>query len=276
MKQSDIDRTILGVRVDAISYDDTCNQVLSWARSQRNGFVSCANVHSIMEAYDSPDFRKMLNCSSLVTPDGMPVVWGLRWLGISCPSRVYGPDLTIALLARADQDGLRVGFFGSHPQVLQRLLVAVHKWYPGLQVGYAYSPPFRTLSTDEDDVLVEAINRSGVQILFVGLGCPKQEQWMAEHIARLNPVLLGVGAAFDFLSGSKAQAPKWMRHSGLEWGFRLLTEPRRLWRRYAQHNFRFIAFLCLQRGGLRSFANLRRDPQGSNSAIDKFEARSGE
>jgi N-acetylglucosaminyldiphosphoundecaprenol N-acetyl-beta-D-mannosaminyltransferase len=199
-----------------------------------------------MEAHDSPEYRAIVNSADLVTPDGMPLVWALRLFGVAGATRVYGPTLTIHVLERAATDGVPVGFYGASAEVLTRMVEACRRRFIGLRVGYAHAPPFRQHTEEEDAAVVQDINRSGVRILFVGLGCPKQERWMASHKDSVNAVMLGVGAAFDFLAGVKPQAPAWMQRVGLEWLFRLATEPRRLWRRYAYHNPRFVALLAEQ------------------------------
>ena len=150
------------------------------------------------------------------------------------------------MLAEAARAGIPVGFYGGAPDVLDKLVVVARERFPGLRIVYAWSPPFRPISPAEDTAIVEEINRSGARILFVGLGCPKQDRWMAAHHSRVNAVMLGVGAAFDFLAGNKAQAPRWMQDRGLEWVFRLASEPRRLWWRYLWHNPRFVVLFALQ------------------------------
>ncbi len=204
-----------------------------------------ATVSQIMEAHDAPDFRRIMNAADLVTPDGMPLVWGLRRLGYPLATRVYGPDLTLVLL-RAVAGHLPVGFYGGSPAALERLQGAMRRQFPELEIAYAFfTPPFRPLTAEEDERVVTEINLSGARILFVGLSNPKQEYWMAAHRGSVQCVMLGVGAAFDFLSGTKSQAPRWMMKIGMEWFFRLITEPRRLWKRYLKHNPRFVGSVCL-------------------------------
>jgi N-acetylglucosaminyldiphosphoundecaprenol N-acetyl-beta-D-mannosaminyltransferase len=240
-------RAIVGMRVHATSYADAAARVLGWAaRDDRRRYVCVSTVHMVMEGHDDRAFQRLVNEADLTTPDGMPLVWGLRLLGLGQAQRVYGPDLTPHLLAEAARRGVPVGFYGGEPAVLDRLLAVARTRFPGLRVVYACAPPFRALSAEEDAAIVEAINASGARLLFVGLGCPKQERWMAAHRARVNAVLLGVGAAFDFLAGVKPQAPRWLQERGLEWAFRLVCEPRRLWRRYAVHNPRFVALFTMQ------------------------------
>jgi N-acetylglucosaminyldiphosphoundecaprenol N-acetyl-beta-D-mannosaminyltransferase len=239
-------RHILGMRVDATSYPEACRMVLAWARAGQSRYVCVATVNNVMEAWDSPDFLRIMNHADLVTPDGMPLVWGLRLLGVPGASRVYGPDLTSCLLAAAEQEQLPVGFYGGSWAVLRRLVETVAERYPRLRVAYAWSPPFRPLGLEEDLRIADEINRSGARILFVGLSSPKQDRWMAAQRGRVRAVMLGVGAAFDFLAGAKPQAPRWMMGLGLEWLFRLGSEPRRLWRRYLKHNPRFVLLFALQ------------------------------
>ncbi|MFH1131374.1 MAG: WecB/TagA/CpsF family glycosyltransferase [Pseudomonadota bacterium] len=234
-------RYILGMRVDATSYEDATAQILDWAERRESRYVCVAPVQVVMTAHDSDEYREMVNSADLVTPDGMPMVWGLKIMGVDGQTRVYGPTLTEHVLRRAANRGVSVGFYGGMPEVLNNLLERTTKQFPGLKVAYSFSPPFRPLTPDEDQKVVQEINRSGTRILFVGIGCPKQERWMAEHCSKINAVMIGVGAAFDFLAGAKPQAPAWMQTCGLEWLFRLGSEPKRLWRRYLYNNPRFVA-----------------------------------
>ncbi len=239
-------RLILGTRTDATSYSDAATRVLAWANTPESRYVCASNVHVTMEAYDSAEYRAIVNGADLVTPDGMPLVWALWLFGVAEATRVYGPTLTVHVLERAATAGVPVGFYGATLEVLTRMLDACRRRFAGLRVAYAHSPPFRELTAEEDAEVVREINRSGARILFVGLGCPKQERWMGSHKGRVKAVMLGVGVAFDFLAGVKPQAPVWLQRAGLEWLFRLATEPRRLWRRYAYHNPRFVALLAGQ------------------------------
>jgi N-acetylglucosaminyldiphosphoundecaprenol N-acetyl-beta-D-mannosaminyltransferase len=237
---------ILGMRVDATSYPAAQEQIMNWARAGESGYICVANVHMTMEAYDQPDFRVMVNAANLVVPDGVPLVWMMRRLGFPQQERVYGPDLTLRILEAAAQEGIPVGFYGSTSPTLERLLENLRRRFPALQVAYRCSPPFRPLTPEEDEAVVREMNASGIRVLFVGLGCPKQERWMAAHKGRVQAVMMGVGAAFDFLAALKPQAPRWMQRAGLEWLFRLLSEPRRLWRRYFYHNPRFAVLALSQ------------------------------
>jgi len=241
-----VSRHILELRVDALTYSGVAAWVLSRARRCESHYICVANVHMVMETVDDPGFREIVNGAGLVTPDGMPLVWGLRCLGVRDATRVYGPELVPVICGLAAREKVPVGFYGGEAHVLKRLVANLTERFPGLTITFAESPPFGALSSEEDKDLVKRIRSSGVRILFIGLGCPKQERWMAAHKGKIPAVMLGVGAAFDFLAKSKPQAPRWMRSSGLEWLFRLLTEPKRLWRRYLYHNPRFVALLARQ------------------------------
>jgi N-acetylglucosaminyldiphosphoundecaprenol N-acetyl-beta-D-mannosaminyltransferase len=236
---------IIGARVDFTSYIDATRQVLRWSQVGESRYVCAANVHVLMEARDSLEYNQVINSADLVTPDGMPLVWMLRLKGHPDQQRVYGPTLMLHVLEAAARENVTVGFYGSSPEVLHSLLERMQKRFPSLQVVYSFSPPFQEMSQEEDEEIVKSINASSARILFVGLGCPKQEKWMADHRGKINAVMLGVGAAFDFHAGLKSQAPAWMQKIGLEWFYRLVTEPRRLWRRYLYHNPRFVFLAVL-------------------------------
>jgi len=244
-------RQILGMRVDCTHYAEAVELICELSRGDRGASVCVATVHMVMEAYDDPSYRRLVNAADLVTSDGVPLVWCLRLLGLSRAERVYGPTLTPKLCAKAEATGRRVGFLGGTDETLAALTQKLRRDFPALDIVFSYAPPFRPLCEAEDMDLVTAIEDSGVELLFVGLGCPKQERWMAEHRDRLHCTSIGVGAAFDFIAGNKLQAPGWMQRAGLEWLFRFSTEPRRLWRRYLYNNPRFLwAFasqLCKER-----------------------------
>lgn len=215
-------------------------EILHWAGQAEGRSVYAANVHMLMEAYDSPVFREILNQADLVTPDGMPLVWLMRRRGAPAQQRVYGPDLMRSVLPAAAAAGVPIGLYGAAPETLARLVQHLHAEYPELSIAYHFSPPFRALTASEDQQITAEMRASSARILFVGLGCPKQEVWIAAHRQELPCVLIGVGAAFDFFAGTQAQAPEWMQRAGFEWLFRLVHEPRRLWKRYLWHNPRFI------------------------------------
>ena len=236
--------TILDTRVNLISYTSALKQVIGWVNNAESRYVCAANVHMLMEAHDSPQYSQIVNSADLVTPDGMPLGLDDAFKGTTDQQRVYGPTLMLHVLEAAARENILIGFYGSSPEVLQSLLERMKDRFSSLKVVYSFSPPFREMSQEEDEEIVEHINASSARILFVGLGCPKQEKWMAEHRGKVNAVMLGVGAAFDFHAGLKSQAPSWMQKIGLEWFYRLVTEPRRLWRRYLYHNPRFV-FLAI-------------------------------
>ncbi len=244
--------TIVGTRVDEASYDAATAQILAWAQAENSRYICVATTHSLMEAYDSPGFREVISQADLVTPDGMPLVWMLRLKGQRGQQRVYGPTLMLRVLEAAERERIPVGLYGSTPEVTQLLVKRLAIQFPNLKIAYTFSPPFRELTSQEDDEAICNIIESGVRILFVGLGCPKQERWMAAHRGRIPVVMIGVGAAFDFHAGFKKQAPVWMQNLGLEWLFRLIHEPRRLWKRYLYHNPRFAILAVAELLGLRS------------------------
>jgi len=237
---------ILGMRVDATSYDDATCRIVGWARGRESRYVCVASVNNVMQSCDAPAFRRLMNDADLVTPDGMPLVWGLRSLGVPSASRVRGTNLVTALCDRLCEEGVPVGLYGGSSQVLEDLEAALKARWPSLHVAYAWSPPFRPLTDAEDEMVVATLAASPVRVLLVGLSTPTQDEWMASHRGRIPAVMLGVGAAFDFLSGRKRQAPGFMQRAGMEWLFRLATEPRRLWRRYLSQNPRFLVLFGLQ------------------------------
>jgi N-acetylglucosaminyldiphosphoundecaprenol N-acetyl-beta-D-mannosaminyltransferase len=236
---------ILGTRVDSVDYDSAVQMIGQWAQEHERRYICVAAVQTIMETHDSLEYQKMVNAAALVTPDGMPLVWTLRRNGFPQQTRVYGPELTLRLLESAAENGIPVGFLGSTPETLELLVKNARRRFPTMRIDYVFSPPFRPVSKDEDELIVKEINDSGVGILLVGLGCPKQEKWMAAHAGKVNAVMVGVGAAFDFIAGTKRQSPKWMQSLGLEWLFRLSQEPARLWWRYLYHNPRFVFLVML-------------------------------
>jgi N-acetylglucosaminyldiphosphoundecaprenol N-acetyl-beta-D-mannosaminyltransferase len=246
------------MRVDATSYKDASWRVVQWAREERSAYACVATVHMIMEAFDSAEFRQVLNGADLVTPDGKPLVWALKGLGVRGASQVRGTDLTTHVVKRAARENVPIGLYGGTPELLEVFTQTLKTRFPEIQVACRIAPPFRPLTPEEDEIVTQEIVASGARILFVGIGCPKQERWMAAHKGRIPAVMLGVGAAFDFHTGRVRQAPRWMQAAGMEWGFRLLMEPRRLWKRYAKHNPRFVGLLLLQLLGLRRFTLVKK------------------
>jgi N-acetylglucosaminyldiphosphoundecaprenol N-acetyl-beta-D-mannosaminyltransferase len=252
-----VSRQVLGMRVDATSYGDASRRVARWAREGRSAYVCVATVHMVMEAFDSSAFLRTVNGADLVTPDGRPLVWALRSLGVKDATQVRGTDLTTHVVERAAREGLPIGLYGGTPDLLERFVGILERRYPGVRVVCRIAPPFRPLTPEEDEAVIEEILSSGARILFVGIGCPKQERWMEAHKERIPAVMLGVGAAFDFHTGRVRQAPGWMQVAGLEWLFRLLMDPKRLWKRYARHNPRFVALFLLQLLDLPRFGSKR-------------------
>jgi N-acetylglucosaminyldiphosphoundecaprenol N-acetyl-beta-D-mannosaminyltransferase len=245
---------LLGVYISAINMDQALEAIDGWIISRESHYICVTPAHSVMECYDHPELRPVYNASGLTTPDGMAVVWWLRWQGQRQVSRVYGPDLMLAACKQFIEKGCKHYFYGGAPGVAEKLAGRLRERFPGLRIVGMYSPPFRPLSPEEDMAASEAIVRSGADIVWVGIGSPRQEQWMSDHAGRIGaPVLIGVGAAFDFLSGCKRQAPIWVQRSGLEWLFRLVSEPGRLWRRYLLGYPRFIVLVLMQQLGLVHF-----------------------
>ena len=228
------------MRVDETSIDHAVSLIGGWAQRGAAGYVCVSNVHMCMETFDDPEFRVLVNNADLVVPDGKPLAIGMKLLGSPTAEQVRGADLTKELLRLADTREMTIGLYGGTEKAVKNFVSYIRRSYPSARIGCAISPPFRILDDREDEAYVREINETGVQILFVGLGCPKQEKWMAVHRGKVDAVMVGVGAVFDFLSGEKREAPRWMRSVSMEWLFRLLSEPRRLWRRYLILNPRFV------------------------------------
>lgn len=232
---------VLGVGVSAVSLPDAVAEITRWVQHKEQHYVCVTGVHGVMESQKDPELLEVHNDSGLTAPDGMPMVWAGRHAGADSMTRVYGPDLMLALCERALQEGWTSYFYGGKPGVPELLRDQLQSRFPGLQVVGCYSPPFRALTLTEDDEVVARINEVSPDLVWVGLSTPKQERWMAAHVGRINaPVLLGVGAAFDIHAGVLPQAPLWMQKRGLEWLYRLTREPRRLWRRYLRNNPAFV------------------------------------
>lgn len=229
-------QSILGVEINAVNMMQTLEAMENWIANREPHYICCVPAHILMDCRANPSLIPILNASGINTPDGMAVVWYLRVRGHRNVTRVYGPDLMLAFCERSVESGTRHYLYGGAEGVAETLATKLKNRFPGIQVVGMDSPPFRELTAEEDQGAVKRIRAARPDIVWVGIGSPRQERWMAEHVHRLDvPVLVGVGAAFDFLSGNKAQAPYWMQRSGLEWLFRLCNEPRRLWRRYLQY-----------------------------------------
>jgi N-acetylglucosaminyldiphosphoundecaprenol N-acetyl-beta-D-mannosaminyltransferase len=237
---------ILSVPVHTTSYQDACDRIQAWATAKTSCYIIAANVHVVMTAYWQSHFREIVRKAALVTPDGMPLVWALRGLGVRHQPRVYGPDLMLAWCDRAATLGLTIYLYGGTEATLEKLQRNLEQRFPGLQIAGRYAPPFRPLTIEEETADIERIRATDAPVVFVGLGCPKQEEWMARQQGKLPAVMVGVGAAFSFISGEVSQAPRWMMRLGLEWFYRLMMEPRRLWQRYFINNPTFIALFTIQ------------------------------
>ena len=239
-------RNILDTRIDATSYNDACDRIQNWANKNTSCYIVAANVHVVMSGYWQPQYQQVVNGAALVTPDGMPLVWSMRLLGVKEQSRVYGPDLMLAWCDRAAKLGMPIYLYGGTETMLVKLQQNLEQQFPGLKIAGSYSPPFRPLTPEEEQADLDRIHKSGAKVVFVALGCPKQEYWMARQETKLQAVAIGVGAAFSFHSGEVSQAPRWMMRLGLEWLYRLVTEPKRLWRRYLVNNPAFLVLFALQ------------------------------
>jgi N-acetylglucosaminyldiphosphoundecaprenol N-acetyl-beta-D-mannosaminyltransferase len=244
---------VLGTYVDAAGWDECLERITRWAVAHESRCVCACNVHTVVTAQQDPSFARTITGADLVAPDGAPIAWCLRRLGYREQERIPGPDLMARLCERAAREGLAVFLYGCTPGVLVRLRARLASRFPGLRIAGSLAPPFRALSAEEDERIVRTIRRSGARIVFVALGCPKQEAWIMAHRGRIDAVMIGVGAAFGFHAGTLRRAPSWMRRAGLEWLHRLCTEPARLWRRYLLCNTYFAAGLLGQmlRGRLR-------------------------
>ena len=238
---------------DICESDALIGKIDELVQRDTGAYVCFSTVHMVMESYDDPDFGDKVNSADIIVTDGMPLVWMQRLQGGRSASRVRANDLMIALCHFAQEKGLTVGFYGGAPEVIDAIKHRAADEFPDLKVSYAYSPPFRPLSEAEDAAIVDELNRVRPDLLFMGLGCPKQENWMYAHRDRVDSVMLGVGASFDFFAGNVRECPPWLGRCGLEWLFRLTQEPRRLWYRYLVLNPRFILLTIGQLTGLKRF-----------------------
>ncbi len=247
--------SVLGVKIDALDITAVVDKIKWWVnvKNQTAKYICVTNVNSVVEAQKNSFLKQITNESDLSVCDGMPLLWAGKIIGINLKERVYGFSLMSEFFRVSEYKNFKHYFYGSTDLVLKGMLEAIRRRYPKLNICGFYAPPFRQLSAAERDSVVNDINNSGADIVWVGLGYPKQEIWMYEFRKFIKcPVLIGVGAAFDFFSGNKAQAPLWMRKAGFEWFFRLLSEPKRLWRRYLVNNTLFIFFLLKETFFLKS------------------------
>jgi len=245
---------ILGVGVNALNMNYALEETQSLLDQGERGYVCVTGVHGIIEAQDDEEFREILNRSFLTTPDGMPTVWLGRLNGFHDMTRVYGPDYMLAVCERSVAKGYRHFLYGGRPGVAEQLSDELTRRFPGIKIVGTYTPPFRPLSVEEEEDLRLQIEKAAPDVLWCGLSTPKQERFMAAYRGKLPvKLMVGVGAAFDLLSGNLAEAPDWMKQSGLQWFYRLLKEPKRLWRRYLVNNPRFVFLVFLQMTGLKRF-----------------------
>lgn len=242
--------SIINVGIDTTSYVDTCDRIATLVQQATSCYIVVANVHVVMTAYWHQDYRQVLENAKIVTPDGMPLVWGLRSLGVKNQQRVYGPDLMLAWCDRAAQENLPIYLFGATDETLNKLEQNLKLRFPDLAIAGKHAPPYFELENPNFEMLlsedIELISKSGAKVVFVALGCPKQEFWMSHAQHRLVAVMIGVGAAFDFHSGQVSQAPRWMMAIGLEWLYRFSQEPIRLWQRYLINNPCFVILFGMQ------------------------------
>ncbi|HUU92132.1 MAG TPA: WecB/TagA/CpsF family glycosyltransferase [Phycisphaerae bacterium] len=248
-------RDILGVKFDLIDYETVLTSIQQWRQAGERKYVTFANPHSVMLCQRDPAMRLATEGAGLTLPDGVGIILAAKLLRYPQRGRVAGPTLLLRLCDWGRQHGYRHYFYGGGPGVAESLASRLRDKFPGLQVAGTYSPPFRPLTEEEDAALIEKINSARPDIVWVGLGAPKQEKWMAEHVGRVQATaMIGVGAAFDFHSGNARWAPSWIRRLGLEWAFRLACEPRRMWPRMVD-NVRFLLSVAAQR--------TTHDPKGS-------------
>ncbi len=233
---------VLGVPLALTDYTSTMDWMDAAVEHRERGYICVAATHTVMVCREDPELRDAVLNASLTLPDGMPLVWAMNALGADLTHRVYGPELMARYCERSVDTGVSMYLYGGRNQgALVQLALNLRRRYPGVRIVGGYSPPYRDLRAEEEDAIAEEMNRSGADVIWVGVGAPKQEKWMAALRDRLDaPVLVGVGAAFDFHAGLVPQAPVWMQSAGLEWAYRLAREPRRLWRRYARYNPRFV------------------------------------
>lgn len=230
--------------ITALTFKQTIDELEKWVLAQQKRYVCICNTHSVVTASNDSLFETALTNADICTPDGMPLVWALRSYGFVDQDRVDGPNLMLKLCELSSAKRYRVFLYGGTDETLQQLVQRLSNLFPSLEIAGSYSPPFRSLTDSEDAQIVDMINSAKADFIFVGLGCPKQEIWMYRHRDNINGVMIGVGAAFDFITGNKKRCPEFMQRIGMEWLFRLMSEPGRLWKRYAYNNpvyiYRFI------------------------------------
>lgn len=238
---------IISLNIDHLSFRECLDMVIGWGKERKPSYVCFANVHMVIEAYKSAEFAEQVNGASLVVTDGKPLTAACYSLYRKRQERISGMDFMPAVLEAAGKEGLTIFLYGSSSDVLGGLSAEIMRRYPAIRLGGMISPPFRPLSPEETDADIEAINRSGAQLLLVSLGCPKQERWMADNYRKISAVCLGVGGAFPVMAGLQRRAPRWMQRWGLEWLYRLMLEPKRMFPRYLKTNSLFIYLMGVER-----------------------------
>jgi N-acetylglucosaminyldiphosphoundecaprenol N-acetyl-beta-D-mannosaminyltransferase len=251
---------VLGVQLALTDYDETLDWIDEMVQAGARGYVCACNVHTVMASREDVELLTALDAASINVPDGQPLVWAINALGHPLPGRVYGPELMARACARAVSHGHRFYLYGGRNQgALVQLALNLRRRYPGVKIVGGYSPPHRPLTDEEQGAVIDEINHARADVVWAGIGVPKQEKWMAQMRPRLEaPVLAGVGAAFDFHAGLVPQAPSWIQESGLEWAYRLAQEPRRLWRRYLRYNPMFVGAFARQLAAQRRTTSTRR------------------
>ena len=239
-------KSVIGLPVTALPFDAQISLMLQWAKAFTSRVVCIANVHMLVEAYRDPEFAPVLRNADLVTPDGMPLVWMLRLMGAPKQDRVAGLDVMVALCQRAAAENVSIFFLGSQLTILDKMRMRLEQDFPTLKIAGMEPLPFRPMTKEEDEAIVRRLNDSGCGLVFVCLGCPKQEMWMAKHKDRVRAVMVGLGGAFPVYAGIHKRAPRVVRSMGFEWLYRLLQEPRRLWSRYSSTIPIFIWLACKQ------------------------------
>lgn len=232
--------TVLGAFIDAVDWSTALSRISVWAAAHESRYVCICNAHSVVTARQDPSFGAVIAQADMATPDGAPVAWVMRKLGFAAQQRINGPDLMWKYCEQVAGRDESIYLYGATEETLAILQTRLKAAFPSLQIAGAYSPPFRALTAEEDEAVVQRINSTGAGTVWVSLGCPKQEKWMAGHRGRINAVMIGVGAAFDYHAGTIQRAPMWMQRNGLEWLHRLCSEPRRLWKRYLITNTLFV------------------------------------
>ncbi len=235
---------ILKTNINVTNMSDTIKYIGGHLDDLRGKYICVSNVHTTVMSYENEEYRKIQNGAAMALPDGAPLSSYSRRKGYKQAQRVTGPDLMLELFAISKEKGYRHYFYGATEETLQSMKEVLERDYPGIQIAGMYAPPFRALTPQEDAQIVAKINESRPDFIWIGLGAPKQEEWMYQHMGQLQGVLIGVGAGFDYLAGYIKRAPRWMQRMSLEWLYRLLQDPKRLWRRYFTSN---VKFMCLTR-----------------------------